>query len=379
MARRLTTDEFIQKAREVHGDRYDYSQTVYIDSRSRLTVICSKHGPFEQRASCHLAGDNCPICAKTWSDEHRKNLQASCRKSRGMTTEQWIERAKQVHGDTYDYSQTVYVNQRTKVTIICRKHGPFEQKADSHLRGIGCRACGYESDARNGHGWSDERRAKIAETCRQKYGADRYMDGEEVKEKLSKIRSDPDFRKKMHDIISSDDVQAKAKETCLLRYGVESPTQIPGVMEKIWDSKRRNGTCRTSKPEEEMYVILCERFGVDDVLRQYKESRYPFHCDFYIKSLDLFIELNASWFHGGYWFDADDCDDIAKLGVWRQKLSVGHRLYADAISVWTVRDVKKKNTALENGLNYLVFWKNNLSDFKEWLNADTLVLNNISD
>jgi len=144
-------------------------------------VICPKHGVFEQRASSHLAGNGCPQCAKTWSDEHRKNLQQSSRKSRGMTTDEWITRAKSVHGNTYDYSQTVYVNQRTNVKIICSKHGVFEQKADSHIRGNGCRLCGFESENRKGRTWSDEQKMKIAETCIERYGARRYLDSVEGK------------------------------------------------------------------------------------------------------------------------------------------------------------------------------------------------------
>lgn len=76
-----------------------------------------------------------------------------------MTTEQWIERAKQVHGDKYDYSLIVYVNQRTNVKIICPIHGVFEQKADSHIRGNGCRLCGLESVNRQFvRDWSPEQR-----------------------------------------------------------------------------------------------------------------------------------------------------------------------------------------------------------------------------
>lgn len=126
-----------------------------------------------------------------------------------------------------------------------------------------------------------------------------------------------------------------------------------------------------------MYHFLCIKFGELDVVRQYKCSRYPFHCDFYIKSLDLFIELNATWLHGGHWFDETDISDLTVLSNWSDKVLLGHMFYSVAIDVWTVRDVKKRRTALANGLNYLVFWDNDLSDFKTWFNADVLVLNNI--
>ena len=195
MGKKLTTKEFIEKANQLHNDKYDYSKTVYINSRTEVAIICLDHGLFEQKASSHLQGNGCPKCARIWSDEHKQNLQKSSRKSRGMTTEAWVERAKIVHNDKYDYSQTVYINQRTNVKVICPVHGMFEQKADSHIRGCGCRLCGNKSENHKGvHIWSNEQREKIAKTCREKYGADRYLDSVEGKEKVAKIQKQGEFQ-----------------------------------------------------------------------------------------------------------------------------------------------------------------------------------------
>lgn len=370
--------EFKEKGKRLHNNKYDYSNVVYVNSRTKVKIICPKHGVFEQLPSSHLQGNGCPECAREWTDEHKENQAKSSRKSRGMTTEEWIERARQVHGDKYDYSQTVYVNQRTNVKIICPIHGLFEQKADSHIRGCGCRFCGLESENHIGvHCWSDEQRQKISKTCQKRYGASRYLDSDVGKKHIEDIKSNPEYRKKMHDIIASDDVQEKTKLTCLRKYGVTSAMMLSETIDKVGESKRINKTWSTSQPEENMYVLLCNKFGKDDVVRQYKCDRYPFHCDFYIKSLDLFIELNATWLHSDHWFDSRDVDDIAMLHIFKQKLESGKRFYEVAIDVWTVRDVKKRQVAIDNHLNYVVFWKNDLSDFKEWLNADELVLNNI--
>lgn len=375
----MTTQEFIEKAILVHGNKYDYSRTEYVVSRKKVIIICPEHGEFLQLPTSHLQGNGCPKCARIWTDEHRENLQKSSRRSRGMTTSEWIERAKSVHGDKYDYSQTVYVNQRTNVKIICPVHGLFEQKADSHLRGYGCRLCGFESENHNfSHKWSDEQRRKIEQTCLAKYGAKRYLDSEEGRRKDAEIRGTAEFRKKMHDIISSDEVQEKSKKTSLERYGVEFPMQRPDVYEKCADSKRENGTWSTSKPEEQMYALLIDRFGVSDVERQYrKDKRYPFHVDFYIKSLDLFIELNATWLHGFHFYNPSNPDDAQMVQFWKDKVSSGREFYNVAINIWTVRDVLKRETAIKNGINYLVFWDNDLTDFKEWLDSDILVLNNV--
>lgn len=379
MSTRLTTTEFIFKAKQVHGDKYDYSRTVYTRSRDSVSIICPKHGMFEQRAADHLSGSGCPGCQREWSPEHKAAHAASARRSRGMTTDQWVARAKAVHGDRYDYSQVEYLNRRTKVKIICRIHGMFEQNPDSHLRGCGCKKCGNMSDAHKGvHNWSDEQRRKTAATCQARYGASRYLNSDEGKAKNALIRQDEAFRKKMRDIISSDDVQSRTKATCLEKYGVEWAMALPETVDKVHASKRANHSWNTSKPEEDMYVFLCRKFGETDVVRQYKDVvRYPFHCDFYVRSLDLFIELNATWLHGGMWFDASSAECISKLQAWQSQLSAGHRFYEVAIDVWTVRDVKKHNMALQNHLNYLVFWKNDLADFKDWLDSESPLLCNI--
>ena len=89
--------------------------------------------------------------------------------------------------------------------------------------------------------------------------------------------------------------------------------------------------------------MLCKVFKSDDVIRQFKdEKRYPFYCDFYMKSQDLFIECNFSWTHGGHWFDAKNEDDVERLKHMKAKKS---KYYGNAIETWTVRDIKKRRCA----------------------------------
>lgn len=375
----MTTKQFIEKATQLHNGKYDYSKTEYITSRDDVIIICPKHGEFKQRAVTHLQGFGCPKCARIWSDERKQNHIKSSRRHLGMTTDEWIERAKLVHGDKYDYSQVVYVNQRTNVKIICPVHGMFEQKADSHLRGHGCRLCGLQSENRKGvHNWSEEQHEKIQATCMERYGAPRYLDSNIGKEKISQIKSDPEFRQKMREIISSDEVQEKTKRTSLERYGVDYPSKTTGVQNKIYKTKKKNHKVNSSQSEMKMYELLVSRFGKNDVIHQYKaDARYPFICDFYIPSLDLFIELNASWTHGGHWFG--ECkDDNDKLTMWQEKMHIKNSAYYKAaIYTWTVRDLMKRQTAIDNHINYVVFWKTDLSDFKKWFKSDELILNNI--
>ena len=113
-------------------------------------------------------------------------------------------------------------------------------------------------------------------------------------------------------------------------YGVKNAFQLKSVKQKLYAKReemqahrdathRKNKTFKTSKKEDEAYKVLCKKFGEDDVIRQFKSDVYPFNCDFYIKSLDLYIECNFSWTHGGHWFDSSSKEDLEKLEKWKSK------------------------------------------------------------
>ncbi|HEU0219672.1 MAG TPA: hypothetical protein VFQ98_02555 [Gallionella sp.] len=137
MSKRKTTAEFISQAKAVHGDRYDYSETSYVSGKQKVKIICSEHGVFEQLPNNHLHGFGCLLCGlKNAGQYHKKD------------TDKFIAEARKVHGDRYDYSKTEYRGAREKLTIICPKHGAFEQTASVHLHhkgaGAGCERCSYE-------------------------------------------------------------------------------------------------------------------------------------------------------------------------------------------------------------------------------------------
>jgi len=125
---------FIQKAEKIHGDRYDYSLVKYKNNKTKVKIICPVHGVFEQTPGNHINLKHiCPKCSYETRNESKK-----------LTTEQFIEKAKTVHGDKYDYSLVKYKNARTKVKIICTDHGVFEQIPNSHLKNHGCPKCKYK-------------------------------------------------------------------------------------------------------------------------------------------------------------------------------------------------------------------------------------------
>ena len=125
------TEEFIEKARKVHGDKYDYSKVQYINSKQKVCIICPRHGEFWQVPNNHLTGYGCSKCGR----------EAAHSKMR-LTTKEVIKKFIKIHGNYYDYSKVQYVNEKTPITIICPKHGEFQQTPDSHIhQKAGCPKC----------------------------------------------------------------------------------------------------------------------------------------------------------------------------------------------------------------------------------------------
>ena len=126
MAIRKTTQQFISKAKNIHGDKYDYSLVEYITSRIKVNIICRIHGEFEQLPRLHLSGNGCNACGIE-SQKHKMSY----------SLEQFISKSKHIHNNKYDYSLvTEYVNGETKIPIICTSHGMWYQKPSLHLKGL---------------------------------------------------------------------------------------------------------------------------------------------------------------------------------------------------------------------------------------------------
>lgn len=123
---RFTTEEWIAKAKLVHGDKYDYSKVNYINSKNKVEIICGIHGEFKQIANSHLIGKGCKECG---------NIKQS------YSLEQFINKATLVHNHKYNYSYAIYQNITKKIIIACPTHGEFEQTPNNHLSGNGCPKC----------------------------------------------------------------------------------------------------------------------------------------------------------------------------------------------------------------------------------------------
>lgn len=129
--KKLSQEEVIDRCKKVHGDKYDYSKVSYINARTRITVICKKHGEFKTFLSVHaIQGSNCPTCSE-------------------ITTEEFIAKANKRHNFKYDYSKSIYTGAVNKVIVTCKTHGDFLVQAHGHVRLTGCKQCVVDANTNN--------------------------------------------------------------------------------------------------------------------------------------------------------------------------------------------------------------------------------------
>ncbi len=205
---------------------------------------------------------------------------------------------------------------------------------------------------------------KGKQTKLEKYGDEYYCDFDKMKKTINQ-KYGVDW------YTQSEEFATQFKITCLNKYGVEHSSKVPTILNKVWESKKRNGTTKSSRLEEYCYDCLKEVFDIEDIERQYIEPRYPFHCDFYIKSLDLFIEVNGTWLHGEHEYNPLDKNDVNKLNKIKskQKIVNGKRnQYFKAEEVWVLEDPHKKSVAKMNNLKYVTLYnKKEIDNFIRYI------------
>ena len=230
-------------------------------------------------------------------------------------------RSKQLLAGTF-HKWTTYslvtgdISSHRKVAIICPEHGIFEQTPTGHLSGKVCLKCAPK---------------KRAKTNVERYG--------------------------VRNVMSLQSTLEKIKAATHKKYGVDYAMQDKDLASKNVEAKRQSGTFSTSSVEEHVKCF-------DDFEVQYnKDTRYPYLCDFYDKGRDLFIEVNASWIHGYHWYDIEK--DAGVCTKWKDK-SEDSTYYANALDVFTKRDVEKRECARVNNLNYVTLWDSDGMDADLW-------------
>lgn len=206
-------------------------------------------------------------------------------------------------------------------------------------------------------------RQKITNSTRatllDKYGVENVSQLEEVKEKKKQVFQDrygvdnvfqlPNVIANSH---SKEVVEAQKetrRKTLLEKYGVENTFQIRDSMLKIYGKNK-------SEPEKQFEEYLTEHDI--EYIPQYKSELYPYFCDFYLPTIDTYVELNLHWVHGKHPFNCNDVKDTTKADKW---LNSNSEFSNRAYYIWTVRDVEKYNSALKNGLRYICVY--DLDDF----------------
>ena len=238
-------------------------------------------------------------------------------------------------------------------------------------------------------------REKIKQTNLEKYGVESPLQNKKIREKIKQTNLEkynaefPTQSKKIQEKIkqtclqkygcscslSNSQTREKIKQTCIKKYGVENPSQSaeikqklgkisssPEILQKIYETKKRNHSFNVSTPENLIYERLSEKFG--KVLRQYKSEKYPFACDFYIPEIDLYVEFQGIWTHGKEPYNPENPKHQEILENWQEKAKTSE-FYQNAIDIWTEVDPKKREVAKHSNLNWIEFFT--IEEFEEWL------------
>lgn len=254
MARKKTLEEFKNDVQKVHGDKYILDEVVYIDNKTKVKLICPKHGEFWMTPNCLLSGQNCPQCAM-------KEL------SKRMThkKEEVVKRLKQVHGDKYIFDNIEYVNMLTKVTVVCPQHGEFKMTPAHLLEGHGCPECAKRT-----------RSIKRANTFEEFVQEAKTIHGGKY------IYNDNNY------------INNKTELT------ITCP--IHGEFSQRPDGHLRGRGCphcghTISKAEEEIYSMLVSLVGENEIVRHDTNILDGLEVDIYLPNYKFGIEYNGLHWH----------------------------------------------------------------------------------
>lgn len=257
------------------------------------------------------------------------------------------------YGTQYtNYGQLQQVKEKIKETTY-KHYGVTSYLATKEAHQKYKEKTGYDNPMQN-----PEIQEKTKQTCIKKYGNKSYLGSDNYLNNICEI-------------------QEKIKNTNHEKYGTDWYCQseeyrkhVPEMKEKEYKTRLLNNNYKKSTEEDTCYDLLKEKYP--DIVRQYRSELYPFNCDFYIPSKNLYIEYNGSHFHNNHPFNKNDKNDIKELN--RLKLlaetSERHKIgkqsqYDNMIYTWTDLDVRKRNIANENNLNYIMFYT--IDACKEWL------------
>lgn len=198
---------------------------------------------------------------------------------------------------------------------------------------------------------------KISQTYINKFGVDSPLKNKEVREKIKQTNIQ---KYGVDNPLKNKEIREKIKQTNIQKYGVDNPLKNKEIWKKSQDNRQISSK---SKLENNFLNYLKLKYESDDIITQYKSKEYPYYCDFYIKSINLYIEIQGHWTHNDHPFDINNLNDQQIMNIWRTK-SLSDKYYKNALNTWTIKDVEKRNTAIQNNLNYLeIFGKTDLNKY----------------
>lgn len=308
---------FLLKSTKIHSNKYNYSKVNYINANTKICIICPEHGEFWQVPRHHVEGHGCPQC-----------MSQHLRKIKQDTLDMFIQKSKNVHGDIYDYSKVKYVNQRTKVTIICKEHGEFEQLPYHHIEGCGCPKC-----------------------ATTKNGINKRLTLENFINKANQVHNNYYDYSKVNYVNSF----TKILITCPIHGDFE---QTPGSHlsgRGCPKCKRSNGELLVAKILQDLNLEYVEQYKIP-VINQLFTSRKEIEIDFYIPKLKLAIEYNGVQ----HYIPQDYFGGVLKFQKYQQPRDQYVKDFCKANNIHLL-SISYKYTDYENINNYIKEYVNKIS------------------
>lgn len=332
-------ENFIEKANKRHNFRYNYDKVEYVNSQTKVCIICPEHGEFWQEPSAHVRGYKCPKCANFNRGRNKR-----------WDKNKFIEESLKVHGNRFDYSKVEYKNAMDKVIITCPVHGDFTQTPSAHLNGQGCPKCAGKNLNRDeiiekfrevhgekydyskvsfeqmhkkvciicpehGEFWQTPSKHLLGQGCnecsKKERGMNKRLNQEEFLKKANEIHANKYNYSKVNYITSHDKV-----EIICPQHG--SFWQYP------YDHLQGHGCSSCSNTfsigEMDIYTMLCGYFGNENVELHNRSILNNKEIDILIPSLKIGIEYNGLYWHSekynkGRWYHYKKMEECNKKGI----------------------------------------------------------------
>ena len=396
--------------RKYNKDIYEYLINRYDDSDSLKETLFRIYNGIEEHPKCPTCGKPlvfkgiffkfCSnICAQS-SDEIKQKIKQTCLKKYGVDnynkTKESKEKIKQTCLEKYGveyFWQSDECKEKIKQTCL-EKYGVDSPLKSEKIRNKGKQTClekyGVDNPAK-----LEENKEKVKQTCLKKYGTISTTQCKEIRDKIKQSCLE---KYGVDNPAKLEENKEKVKQTCLKKYGGLAPICDPNIKNQIkqtclekygvdnygkslkhkinmstimssdemqehrYNVMTKNHSFNTSKPEEELYLYIKEKFP--SVKRQYKDKlRYPYNCDFYIPELDYFIELQGYYTHNTHPYNPNSISD--QVLVERYKERYGPK--CQAITIWTLKDPEKRDCAKCNHLNFKEVWS--LEEGKKFIDS----------